>query len=236
MKKNENILIGIVLVIVILFGGLGLFSSIDTGTRITVNSNLKFSYQEMNSGCVVKLEQTSGSTTWVGVYDNATFGAKNADIALSIGWINQSNYILLTTLLKDNPPSESCILSYMCDSGETKCNKWEYQTCVNGNWTLTSPSGCSSFYNSLNNCNGVYLYPSTKTANDYSDIGQCLTIKNSNIENQSQTNVNQTENTDVQTQDSEGLSKVLFHIGNFSVTLLIILIIIGVIILIFIFK
>ena len=132
-KNGSLIIFGIIVLSVILYStgalsNLGLFSIYFPVGGV---GDLGVQYQSMSVGCVVRLQKGS-STTWVGVYDVATQGKKNADITKSIGWVSDSNYPLLVTLLKDNPPPLGCIKE--CSSGQTKCEGTNYYTCSNNNW------------------------------------------------------------------------------------------------------
>ena len=125
MKYEEIIVIaaivGIFLVGIFVQKSYGIFSIYPLVGTI---DDLKISYQNMTSGCVVRLEKLSGSTTWVGVYDVVTQGRKNVDTAKSIGWINDTNYQTMVNLLANNPPSSDCSIQTIpsCNPADTNCN------------------------------------------------------------------------------------------------------------------
>lgn len=129
-QENKFLIVAGIFVIALVIGHyqFGLFSI--TG----VVGDVKISYQSMQPGCVVRLDRL-GEATFVGVYDVASQGKKNADMASKIGWITNETYSDAITFLRDHPPDSSCVAigaEHQCEIGDSKCCGNTNIHCIDG--------------------------------------------------------------------------------------------------------
>lgn len=116
MEKNTKWIIGIAILVALIFilpkTGLFVLHGCDTCEFVGTIGDIYIFYQPMDSGDVVRLEiGPDATTTWIGVYNITSNGKSNADLAKTMGWVNDTTYPILVSLLAEFPPqftSEWC--------------------------------------------------------------------------------------------------------------------------------